>query len=304
MAFIWLNGAFVDDEDQSASVSVRDSGFLHAAGVFTTMLAARGRVFQLDAHLRRLRNSCEALSTPLTHTDEKLTAVTAELLERNELADARLRLTVTRGKIIRDPSQGMMLSPTVLLTAAAVEPYPAEYYEGGMTVRLFDSQKLNPYDIQAGHKTLNYLSRLTALREANRLGAGEALWFDVHNFLQSGSVSNVFIVKGGAILTPPTTEELRDPEVKKSTPIPRSAVLPGVTRRVVAESAKEMSVDFRPAALDVNQLLDADEVFLTNSVMGVMPVRRIERKPIGDDKPGELTRRIMQAYQERLNGQV
>jgi len=85
---------------------------------------------------------------------------------------------------------------TVFLTAAPIEPYPAEFYQRGLTAIVLDEQKLNPYDLQAGHKTLNYLSRLAALREANRRGAGEALWFNVHNYLQSGSISNVFIVKG------------------------------------------------------------------------------------------------------------
>ena len=105
----------------------------------------------------------------------------------------------------------MRLSPTVFLTAAELEPYPEEYYRRRLTVVLLDEQKLNPYDVQAGHKTLNYFSRLSALREANRRGAGEALWFNVHNYLQSGSISNVFVVKDGVIVTPPTAVELRDP---------------------------------------------------------------------------------------------
>src|SRR5438067_855181 len=205
MASVWLNGSFVGEEE--ASISVRDTGLLHAAGVFTTMRSYGGKVFRLDRHLARLRHSCEALFIPLQYKDDALGSAVGELLRRDGLGDARLRLTVTRGSARQDP-HGLHLSPTVLLTATALEPYPAEFYSRGMTVVLVDDQKLNPYDIQAGHKTLNYFSRLSALRSATQRAAGEALWFNVHNYLQSGSISNVFIAKAGKLITPPTPVEM------------------------------------------------------------------------------------------------
>jgi branched-chain amino acid aminotransferase len=300
MAFAWINGRFVEEAD--ASVSIRDTGLLHAAGVFTTMRAARGRVFMADRHLRRLRDSCEALFVPLQHADETLSAAAAELLKRNGLADSdsRLRVTVTGGAATQDPLHGVRLEPTTFITATALEPYPAEFYERGMTVILFDEQKLNPYDVQAGHKTLNYLSRFAALREANRRSAGEALWFNVHNYLQSGSICNIFLVKDGALVTPPAPQELCDPAVAGATPYPSSAVLPGVTRSVVFDLAREANMPVRLAAVNVNELLDADELFITNSAMGVMPVCRIERKAFGNDRPGPVTTALASRYRERL----
>src|SRR5204862_4428818 len=140
---------------------------------------------------------------------------------------ARLRLTITRGAAKQDPLHGLSLAPNVFLTATALEPYPAEFYARGMTVIVIDENKLNPYDIQAGHKTLNYFSRLAALREANQRGAGEALWFNVHNYLQSGSISNVFIVKNDIMMTPPTQTQLQEPTVRETVPYPKSNVLPG-----------------------------------------------------------------------------
>jgi branched-subunit amino acid aminotransferase/4-amino-4-deoxychorismate lyase len=173
-----------------------------------------------------------------------------------------------------------------------------------MTVVALDEQKLNPYDLQAGHKTLNYFSRLAALREANRRGAGEALWFNVHNYLQSGSICNVFIVKSAALVTPPTNVELRDPAVAGATAYPNSAVLPGVTRGAIIELARSERIDVKLASIDVNQLLDADEIFLTNSIMGVMPVTRIERKAIGDEKPGTITGRLAGLYANAIAREV
>ena len=287
MPLVWLNNEVLDDA--TASVSLRDTGLLHAAGVFTTMRSYGGRVFRLDLHLQRLRCSCEALFIPLQYKDEVLMEVAEELLRRNELPDARLRLTVTRGVAEQDPLHGMRLTPTAFLTATELSPYPKEYYDRGLTVILLDDQKLNPYDLQAGHKTLNYFSRLAALRAANQRSAGEALWFNVHNYLQSGSISNVFIVKDGILITPPTPTDLLDPTIADAIPYPKSSTLPGVTRQIVLELANQNSIETQIAAIDVNQLLEADEVFLTNSIMGVMPVCRIEKKAIGSDKPGPVT---------------
>src|SRR3954470_12473665 len=134
MPTAWINGAFVDEA--AATVSVRDTGLLHGAGVFTTMRSYGGKVFRLAHHLRRLRDSCEALFIPLQHKDDALIAAAAELLQRNDLAEARLRLTVTRGPATQDPLQGTRLEPTAFLTAAPLEPYPREFYDRGLTAVL------------------------------------------------------------------------------------------------------------------------------------------------------------------------
>jgi branched-subunit amino acid aminotransferase/4-amino-4-deoxychorismate lyase len=294
MPTVWINGTFKDDAE--AGVSLRDSGLLHGAGVFTTMRAYGGHIFRLEHHLRRLRDSCEALFIPLQHQDDALSLAADELLKRNKLSDARLRLTVTRGAVSQDALHGMRLDPTTFLTAAPLEAYLREYYERGMTVILLDEQKANPYDLQAGHKTLNYFSRLAALRAATQRQAGEALWFNVHNFLQSGSIANVFLVEHGTLVTPPTPSELREASLAEATPYSRSNVLPGITRGAVVDIAHAEGIDVRAEAIDVNRLLAADELFLTNSIMGIMPVCRIERHAVGADKPGPVTRKLAEAY--------
>ncbi len=300
MPQVWLNGNFLDES--AATISIRDTGLLHAAGVFTTMRSAAGKVFRLEQHLARLRESCEALFIPLQHRDATLIDVTRELLAKNNLSDARLRLTVTRGMATEDPLHGMRLEPTTFLTAAPFEPYPAEYYQRGMTVILLDEQKLNPYDVQAGHKTLNYFSRLSALKSANTRRAGEALWFNVHNYLQSGSISNVFIVKAGKLITPPTPREMQDVAIRDAMPYPKSNVLPGITRAAIIDFSRDAKLEIETSAIDVNRLLDADEVFITNSIMGVMPVCRIERKEIGSGNPGPITRQLASQYHSSVEG--
>jgi branched-chain amino acid aminotransferase len=294
MPTAWLNGDLVDED--APNMSLRDTGLLHAAGVFTTMRASAGRVFRLEQHLGRLRKSCDALFVPLQFSDADLASAVDDVLRQNNLADARLRLTVTRGQATVDPLHGTHLTPNCFLTATDLQPYPEQYYQQGLTVMLLDEQKLNPYDMQAGHKTLNYFSRLAALREAVRRGAGEALWFNVHNYLQSASVANVFVVKDAALITPPTPDDLRDPKIAQACPYRRSNVLPGVTRGAVLELAQANGIPVRIEALTVNHVLEAEEIFLTNSIMQVMPVGRVEQHKVGDVTPGAVTRRMMDLY--------
>jgi branched-subunit amino acid aminotransferase/4-amino-4-deoxychorismate lyase len=298
MSTAWLNSQFVDED--APSISLRDTGLLHAAGVFTTMRAASGRVFRLPQHLARLRASCEALFVPLQFSDADLAGAVDEILSRNNLSDARLRLTVTRGQATQDPLHGTHLIPNCFLTATELQPYPAHYYARGLTVMLNDEQKLNPHDMQAGHKTLDYFSRLAALREAVRRGAGEALWFNLDNYLQSASIANVFIVKDKTLITPPTPEELRDPAIADACPYPRSNVLPGITRAAVLDLGSANHVTVQIKALNVNDILQADEVFLTNSIMQIMPVGRIEQHQVSQEIPGPITQMLMSFYQDAL----
>src|SRR5256885_7722988 len=120
MPLVWLNGNFLDELE--ASISLRDTGLLHGAGVFTTMRSFGGKVFRLEQHLARLKNSCDALFVPLRQSNTVLTQVVEELLERNRLADARLRLTITRGAAQQDPLHGLRLEPNGFLTATELEP--------------------------------------------------------------------------------------------------------------------------------------------------------------------------------------
>ncbi|MGA3067500.1 MAG: aminotransferase class IV [Tepidisphaeraceae bacterium] len=294
MSQVWINGTFLEEED--AHVSLRDTGLLHAAGVFTTMRSAAAKVFHLAHHLQRLRQSCEALFIPLQYDDETITSAVHQLLQRNHLAQARLRLTVTRGSARQDPLHGLRLEPAVFLTATPLEPYPEDFYQRGMTAIALDEQKANPYDAQAGHKTLNYFSRLAALRAANSRGAGEAIWFNVHNFVESGSISNIFLVKNEKLLTPPTNLDLRDPSIADQTPYAKAVALPGITRSAVLDLAKISQIEIQIRGLTINDLLEADEAFLTNSIMRIMPLCRVERRALGDDKPGKITQSLSAAY--------
>ena len=283
---VYLNGAMVAADE--ARVSVEDAGFTHAVGLFETMAAVHGRVFRLEAHLQRLVRSAHGLGLARALDEAALGAAVHQTLAHNGLEQARVRLTVTPGAVsLLRPGAGAAdeaATPTVLVTATDPVAYDPAYFEQGI-MALVAPQGANPFDALAGHKTLAYWGRLRTLRQAAAAGAGEALWLSVTNHLASGAVSNVFLVKDERLLTPIARGE----ESEGALPAP---VLPGITRAAVLELAAESDLPAERRMLDVDQLLDADEVFLTNSSWQVLPVTRVERKTIGDGQVGPITRRL------------
>jgi branched-subunit amino acid aminotransferase/4-amino-4-deoxychorismate lyase len=286
---VWLNGQFISRED--ASVGIFDAGFQHAVGLFETMKAANGRIFRADAHLLRLTDSARDLLLTEHLRTGPLQEVLRLTLERNELDEARVRLTVTGGDLARLPGEGRTtVDPTILVVAQPPTVYPDAFFEQGVTAMIADGRD-NPFHPMAGHKTLNYWPRILALQEAAARQAGEALWFTVSNHLSCGSVSNVFLVRDGVLLTPIARGE----EEQGSIP---SCVLPGITRAAICEIAEGAGLDVERRMLDIELLLAADEVFLTNSSWGVLPVVGVEKETIGSGAVGEMTKRLREGWLE------
>jgi len=276
--WVYHNGKFVQDRD--ASVGVFDSGLLHGAGLFETMRAENSRVFRLEAHVERLRRSSEMLLRPIDREKLPEEGDCWELLARNNLKTARLRLTVTAGSMHIDAEEGEP-EPTVLLTAVELTPYPSEYYGEGISVTI-SRFKQSAADPLVGHKTTSRLSRLLALREAQQARCVEALWFTTENLLAEGSISNVFIVRNGIVATPPLS----------------TSILPGIARAAVLEIAEASGLKIQQQAININDLLDADEVFLTNTIMQVMPVIAVEKRTIGDGKVGPTAAGLLNDYRD------
>jgi branched-chain amino acid aminotransferase len=288
---IWLNGQFLDSAD--AKISVFDAGFQHGVGLFETMLARNGRIFRVEAHMHRLAGSARELRLAERLRTDPLADAAELTVQRNEMKSARVRLTVTGGDLNLLQSAGRtQQDPTILIVAQPPTPYPDAFFEKGVRVVIADARS-NPLSPMAGHKTLNYWPRIQALQQAAGKGAGEALWFTVSNHLASGSVSNVFLVKDGHLLTPIARGE----EEAGALPAP---ALPGITRDTIIQIAREDAIEIRKKMLDINDLLGADDVFLTNSSWGVLPVIAVENEQIGDGVVGELTRRLRTAWLETI----
>ncbi|MBT8485030.1 MAG: hypothetical protein HKO59_17015 [Phycisphaerales bacterium] len=294
---VWLNGEFVDHEE--AMVSVFDAGFQHAVGLFETMRAANGRIFRGADHLDRLAASAGELQLTERLRTEALIEAVELAVRRNELSDARVRLTVTGGNLAAlaeaGPGGGPQ-NPTILIVVQPPTKYPPKFFEEGVTVAIADG-RLNPLDMAAGHKTLNYWPRIHALQQTARSGAGEAIWFTVTNHLACGSVSNAFLVKDGTLITPVAHRE-------EETGALAAPVLPGITRATIIECAETLGLPVERRQLDIEELLAADEVFLTNSSWGVLPVVRVEQETIGAGTVGATTRRLRTTYEDLVDAET
>lgn len=307
--YIHINGQLLPYE--SAAVAPGDAGLLHGAGLFETMRARNRRIFRLRNHLDRLTRSAQTLSIPMALAETQLAEMAEELLDANGLQDARLRLTITRGDLHAATADDPLPPVTLILSAAQFQPYPPALYDKGMMV-VISPYRQNPENPLTGHKTTSYLDRLLALREAQHAsaapplatpsplpppgaklatgsGAGEALWFTAGtNFLAEGSISNVFVIdKDGLLATPPLTIPGKTNQ---------RLCLPGITRQAVLELAIAAGILPHERLLTIDDLLAAREVFLTNAIMGLMPVTAIEKHTVATGKPGETTQRLRAAY--------
>ncbi|HPF41606.1 MAG TPA: aminotransferase class IV [Phycisphaerae bacterium] len=277
---VYFNGTIVPAD--AATISIFDGGFTHAAGLWETMRAYNGRVMRLREHVERLNRSAATLGLHISLDADVVARGVENILEANELEEARVRVVATPGSIPRpgvDPA--VEAGPTTLITATPPNRYPADLYKTGFRVCIspYRQSRLDPV---AGHKTLAYLPRLLSMKDAAERRCNESLWFTTENLLAEGAVCNVFIVKDGMIATPPL-----------DTP-----VLPGATRHAVIDIAKEKDIPCEEKAIDIDTLLAADEVFLTGSVLEVMGVSAIEKHQVGAGVPGEMTLRLAELYGE------
>jgi len=278
---VFLNDKLVDID--KACISVTDSGFLYGAGLFETMRSYNEVVFALKDHLDRLFFSARALSIENTYDRKFITDAIYKVLRANKLTDARLRLTLTGGPMSKSDQQRRA---TLLITATKLQAYPAEFYKNGVLVVLCPF-KQNPDEPIYRHKTINYFSRMLGLNLAHQKRAAEALWFTVDNRLAEGCISNVFLVKDSALYTPPI----------------ETPVLAGVARKTVCQIALKNSIKLVEKDLYIDDLLAADEIFLTNVIMQIMPVSSVEKHTVGDGKVGSMTKKLMKYFDEFIKSQ-
>ena len=276
MEKVFLNDKLIDIDE--ASISVTDSGFLYGAGLFETMRSYNGTVFALKDHLDRLFFSSRALSISHTYDRKYLTDAIYKVLRANKLTDARLRLTLTNGPMSQPDERR---KPTLLITAAKLRPYPSEYYKKGVMVVLCPFRQ-NPNEPTYGHKTTSYFSRMIALNSAHQRKASEALWFTTDNRLAEGCISNVFLVKDSVLYTAPI----------------ETPVLAGVARKTVCQIGLKDSIKLVEKDLYIDDVLGAEEIFLTNVIMQIMPVIAVEKHTVGDGKVGMMTKRLQKSYDE------
>ena len=267
-----IDGDLVPAEE--ATVSVDDRGFLYGDAAFETMRAYGGEVFQWDAHMDRLRETCDVLELDHGLSDADLHSRIDDTLTANDLSDAYVRLSITRGVQPGKLTPDEPVDPTVVVI---VKPLPRggsdsqPVWEGPATLQTVKTKRVPDAAIPANAKTHNYLNGILARLELRVSDADEAIMLDTDGQVAEGATSNLFFVRDNALRTPSLD----------------SSVLPGVTRRVVLEIAEAEGIPVEEGQYTPDEIRNADEVFLTNSTWEIRPVAVVDGIQIGDDAGGD-----------------
>ena len=282
---IYFNGKFVPKNE--ARTSIYDHGFLYGDGVFEGIRAYSGRVFRLDGHLDRMYDSAKAIDLKIPLSKEEMKKAIIETLKKNKLKDAYIRPIVTRGDgdLGLDPRK--CPRPNIFIITQEWGAMYGDLYEKGLTAVTVGIRRNAPEALPPNIKSLNYLNNILAKIEANVKGGDEAIMIDVHGNISEGSGDNIFIVKNGRIVTPPTLNNLR-----------------GITRMAAIDLAVKEGIEVIETNMGLFDIYTADEVFVTGTAAEIAPVTKIDGRLIGDGTPGEVTKKLMSAFKEltRLEG--
>lgn len=281
---IWLNGKLVDRED--AKITVFDHGLLYGDGVFEGIRVYGGRVFELGAHITRLYESAKAIRLAISMAEAKLVDAVTETVAANGIADGYVRLVVTRGVGTLGLNPFVCQRSCIVIIADSIQLYPEELYEKGMKVISAATVRNHPLAIPPQAKTLNYLNNILAKIEALDSGVPEAIMYNHEGYVAEASADNILIVKGGVIYAPP----------------PEAGALPGITRGIVIELAKQENIQVVEKNLTRFDLYVADEFFLTGTGAEIIGVVEIDKRVIGDGKPGPITNLLRGRFFDYAHG--
>lgn len=277
---IWLNDGLVDERD--AKVSVFDHGLLYGDGVFEGIRVYNGKIFQGDAHLKRLYESAKVILLDIPMDIDTLNDAMEQTVRANDIQEGYIRLVVTRGigDLGLDPF--ICKNGATIIIASDIQLYPEELYNNGLKVVSVSTIRNHPLSCPPQVKSLNYLNNIMAKIESSQAGAAEGIMYNHLGFVAEATADNVFIVKNGVVCAPPT----------------QAGSLGGITRRVVMQLAEKDDIKVVEKNLTRFDLYAADEMFLTGTGAEVIGVVEMDGRVIGDGTPGPITKRLRKLFFE------
>jgi branched-chain amino acid aminotransferase len=263
-----------------ARISVLDNGFTFGDSVYETLRTYGGRPFHLGRHLARLRQSAGRLAIEVPLPDAEFGQRIDAVLARAGNDESYIRLIVSRG--VGDISYRFerVIGPTVVVVVKPYEPLPARYYSEGIDVIVSSVRRNHRQALDPAIKSCNLINNILATREAQDKGAVEPIMLNQDGDVAEGAGSNVFLVQQGGLLTPPL----------------EAGILPGVTRALVLEIARDLQLRAREESLRAEDLFSAEEVFITSTLKELCPVRAIDGRRVGPVQPGPVTLQLLEAY--------
>jgi len=272
-----VNGVITAPED--AKISVLDHGLLFGDSVYETLRTYHGKPFLFSRHFVRLTRSAEGIQLELPWTkEETLNEVRRTLVP----GECRIRLVITRGIGELSADTETCTDPTPIIIVVPLIVPPERVYREGVDVVISSVRRSGRFaDIKSG----SLIHQVLALREAKSKGAFEAILLTDGEKLSDGITSNIYLVRDGTLLTPSHD----------------ASIVEGITRRAVLELADDMGITVSQGLFDVEEIRKADEMFLTSTTREVVPIARVDSKPVGNGLPGPVTTRLLEAYRRAVD---
>ena len=277
----FVNGRFMPLKD--AMVPVEDRGFQFGDGVYEVIRTYGGALFQLDAHLARLERSAMAIALANPFSLKEWQGHIEAGIHRAGFAESKVYLQLTRGVAPRDHQYPEGTAPTAVITIREMRSMDPTGRAIGIEAITLEDVRWGRCDI----KSVNLLANIMARQRAKEAGAFEAI-FVRQGMVTEGAVSNVMVIRKGVLITPPEGP----------------AILSGVTRRLVLHLANMEGLVVREQEIDVSAFFAVDEMFLTGTTVEVLPMVRVDRRPIGTGRPGELSRLLSARFDELVRGEL
>ncbi|MCK4913240.1 MAG: branched-chain-amino-acid transaminase [Planctomycetes bacterium] len=281
---IWLDDKLVDHED--AKISVFDHGLLYGDGVFEGIRVYNGKIFELTAHIKRLYESAKVIRLDIPMDKDELVKAIEKTVEVNAISDGYIRLVVTRGVGTLGLNPFVCKEGRLIIIADSIQLYPEELYEKGIKVISATTVRNHPLAVPPQVKSLNYLNNILAKIEAVDNDVPEAIMYNHEGYVAEATADNVFIVKNSCVYTPPV----------------EAGALEGVTRDVVIKLAKQEGFEVVEKNLTRADLYICDEFFLTGTAAEVIGIVEIDKRIIGDGKPGKITELLRKKFFKYVRG--
>jgi len=288
---IWLNGKLVPPDQ--AVVSVYDHGLLYGDGVFEGIRVYHGRIFKLTSHLKRLYASAAAIRLEIPYEVDELGQAIRETVKANERQDAYIRLCVSRGVGTLGVNPFTCKRANVFIIVDDITIYPKELYDNGMEIIIAKTIRNHPAALSPSIKSLNYLNNILAKIEAIDAGVLEAVMLNHEGNVSECTTDNLFIVRKDA-----------QGEAELVSPPASAGMLEGVTMTTVMQLGGELGIKVLREDLTPEQLMAADELFLTGTAAEVIPVTKIDGQTLGNGEPGPITQKLFTAFHDLASGPV
>ena len=275
---IYIDGEYFDKKN--AKISVFDHGLLYGDGIFEGIRFYEGRVFKLKEHIQRLFISAKAILLEIEMTQDEMEEAVCETIRKNGLTDGYVRLLVTRGVGTLGLSPFACDKSTVIIIADSISLYPDEKYKEGLKLITCSTRRTAPAALSPSVKSLNYLNNVMAKVEAIFADAEEGLMLNEQGFVAECTGDNIFVVRDGKIKTPPSS----------------AGALPGITREVIFQISENLGVGIKESQMTRYDIYAADECFLTGTAAEVIAAVSLDRRLIGNGKPGPITEKFIESF--------